>query len=383
MDRNLIEELLTLIKSSIICFPSNRDLDMFNSCKESFLITLEAVNSLEDENIRIGYLQELEQLAIEINEIDEAINSVPRPATVLLKKYYDYCFLRYMHERVSKVDVETIVVGSSHALNGIDEKLFQNGCINLSMHSQDIYYDYINAKKAIKESKEKIKNCVIVMGYYIIAQDVSLESRYGHEMIKHVYYPVLNDAHNWTDPETIDIWNDQDIKFSKSVHCVSDSDIWNEVCNWFDENSTYYNSMRGRGNGIFDFSGRKWPELSNEERDEFGQKRAADHNKILRYDKTIEENFSLLNEFVEFLNENLINPYIVITPFTKEYNKYISPKYKELILEAINNLPNNVVYLDMNDLDLFDSYDFVDTDHLNEKGAEKVSKYIVASLLDK
>ena len=138
MDRNLIEELLTLIKSSIICFPSNRDLDMFNSCKESFLITLEAVNSLEDENIRIGYLQELEQLAIEINEIDEAINSVPRPATVLLKKYYDYCFLRYMHERVSKVDVETIVVGSSHALNGIDEKLFQNGCINLSMHSKDI-----------------------------------------------------------------------------------------------------------------------------------------------------------------------------------------------------------------------------------------------------
>jgi len=381
VDEHSIRELLGLISDAVKSFSNKKNMEVLNYSRESLLTVFEAVELMPENDLKIELLSEIDSLAENIGNIYDQLNALPRPSVVLLSKYYDYCFLRYMHERLNRVEVDTIIVGSSHALNGIDESFFEKGCVNLSMHSQDLYYDFVNAKKAISSSKAKIKKCVIVMGYYIIAQDVSLESRYGHEMIKRVYAPLLKDTHNWSDPECEDIWNDKDLVLSKAVHTATNEEVWSDVCNWFDQNPTYYNSFRKRGNGIFDFGGKKWSELSAEERDAFGKRRTDDHNKILKYEKTIEENFSILKELIAFLDKEDVKPYIVITPFSDEYNKYILPKYKELISSALKQLPNNVCFIDMNDKNLCNSDDFVDTDHLNGNGAKKVSKYIVENIL--
>lgn len=66
----------------------------------------------------------------------------------------------------------------------------------------------------------------------------------------------------------------------------------------------------------------------------------------------------------------------MVFPFTKWYNQYINPQYKEDIYQLLDNLDLPVEFLDMNELDYFTDSDFLDTDHLNDIGAEKASKVL-------
>lgn len=43
----------------------------------------------------------------------------------------------------------TLVTGSSYALASISESCFTN-CINCSMHSQDLYYDFLCAQNVLE-----------------------------------------------------------------------------------------------------------------------------------------------------------------------------------------------------------------------------------------
>lgn len=79
---------------------------------------------------------------------------------------------------------------------------------------------------------------------------------------------------------------------------------------------------------------------------------------------------------MKYLSERNIRTVFVVFPFTKWYNKYINPQYKEDIYQLLDNLELPVEFLDMNDLECFTDSDFLDTDHLNDIGAEKASKVL-------
>lgn len=91
-----------------------------------------------------------------------------------LKKNYNYLWLKTMLEKgrqVSDYADATLITGSSHALNGVKETVWKNA-VNCSMHSQDIYYDFLCAQTVI-EGTAQFKRCFIVFGYYIAYQDLS------------------------------------------------------------------------------------------------------------------------------------------------------------------------------------------------------------------
>lgn len=79
--------------------------------------------------------------------------------------------------------------------------------INCSMHSQDLYYDFLCAKRVIEKTAQ-FKRCFIVFGYYIAYQDLSLSQGLRNSAIAPVYYPIFGDAHNWAAPVAVDIWKD-------------------------------------------------------------------------------------------------------------------------------------------------------------------------------
>ncbi len=69
---------------------------------------------------------------------------------------------------------------------------------------------------------------------------------------------------------------------------------------------------------------------------------------------------------------------MVITPFSEEYNRFVLPEMKAGVLELLDAVPEDIHYVDFNQaLVLFTPEDFMDTDHLSEKGAEKVSGILV------
>lgn len=64
-----------------------------------------------------------------------------------LLRNYDCLYLRAMLDKcASAPEGSTLIVGSSHALNGIQESAWHYA-VNCSMHSQDIYYDYACARR--------------------------------------------------------------------------------------------------------------------------------------------------------------------------------------------------------------------------------------------
>lgn len=284
---------------------------------------------------------------------------------------YDYLWLKTMLQkgRTTTVAGSTLITGSSHALNGIHEAAWKNA-VNCSMHSQDIYYDFQCAREVILSAGERhvFEKCFIIMGYYIAFQDLSLSKISRETMIANIYYPILQDAHNWNEPILNDPWAPfGDVPEETKAICER------KAAEKLLESGTYYTDYRPRG-CYFDLNGRSWSQISEEERIELSGYRANDHNRLFQYRETLEENKMILQEFVQFLYSHGVTPIVVIPPFTKWYNRSVFKELKEGVLELLDSVPEDIHYVDFNEAgDIFEPADFMDTDHLSAGGAKKMS----------
>lgn len=303
-------------------------------------------------------------------------NTAELMAQYMLEHKYNFSFLNASHNKVKLCDPKIIVTGSSHALYGIMESAFSDGCANLSMHSQDIYYDMVNAKHAIQNSNGTIKKCIIVMGYYIIGQDLSKSNNLGHRLIREIYFPLFHDSYHWENPECDMIWENFEMDFKNpatikdATESILNSILWNG----------YYNKYHPRKSGIFDWNGRTWKDLTSEERTLAAIQRTSSHNKFIAWEKTIVENHEVLTQFVQYLRENHVQPIVVIMPFTKEYMEHTDPTYKDVVSDMIDNASKKascpIDFYDLNEYDMWEESDFLDTDHMSADGAEKASKFL-------
>lgn len=55
---------------------------------------------------------------------DNYFNKLEQIAIQYVHNNYNYCYLKAMHEKNREIGTSTIVVGSSHAMNGVVEELF-------------------------------------------------------------------------------------------------------------------------------------------------------------------------------------------------------------------------------------------------------------------
>ena len=295
-------------------------------------------------------------------------------ATQFFHQNYDYLWLRTMLEQAGRTKIQgsTLITGSSHALNGIKERCW-NKAFNCSMHSQDIHYDFQCAKRVLDTAGDGIfSRCFIVMAYYIAYQDLSRSKVSRETMISNVYYPIFKNSHNWKNPSHRSLWEGfGDIPEPIKISCEQ------AAIEKLLEYGTYYSDIRPRGT-LVDLKGRTWAQVSVYERLAMGNARAADHNKIFSHKESFEENKQILRDFVKYLYAKNVQPVVVITPFTPEYNRFVLPEMKAGVLELLDAVPEDVHYVDFNQAsELFEPEDFMDTDHLSEKGTEKVSGILV------
>lgn len=298
-------------------------------------------------------------------DLRDAISSI---ANQYLTVNYDLVWLKAMLKKGQSVNFGgTLVTGSSHALNGISEK-YINNCVNCSMHSQDIYYDFLCAKNILEKAKVKAYDrCFVIMGYYIPFQDLSKSTVMRNMVISPVYYPTFGDAHNWEEPSMVDPWR----------YAMDTPEEARKICEMLAEQlilqkGTYYSDLKER-KSFFNLGHKKWWELSEEEMDAYGKERATSHNKMVVHEASFAENCEILKDYVKLLQLNEIVPAIIVTPFTPAYNKYIDGRYREAIMEMLDKVEGTIHYIDFNESDMFENTDFMDTDHLNVYGANKVS----------
>ena len=80
-------------------------------------------------------------------------NSLKNLTKILYTNNYDFSYLINSLIESIQGDAKAIIVGNSYPLVGIEEQLLSKNTINLSMHSQDLYYSYELAKKSISQNK--------------------------------------------------------------------------------------------------------------------------------------------------------------------------------------------------------------------------------------
>lgn len=279
-----------------------------------------------------------------------------------LNKYYEYCYLESMHYINAFEETNTIITGLSYGLNGLESDLMISGnTLNFCMHSQDLYYDFLHVKRAVMNSKGKIKTCIITLGYYSFFYDLSRSS--NSSKILTTYIPLFNDEHHMEVADNLrksNQCNNECIKFYHSFFKREKRSFYNRAIS------------RERTSQIAWEKG-GWLNISASERDWEAYQLAEKHNRHILHGDTYIENVSIFNDMIFFLIEHRIRPIVTILPVSKEYLKYIKPAYKELMLSNLETLPYSVEYVDMNDTDIFTEEDILDSDHLNYKGAIKAS----------
>ncbi|CEK31774.1 putative chemotaxis response regulator [[Clostridium] sordellii] len=289
---------------------------------------------------------------------------------------YDYNYLSKTLEKCKRENIETLVVGNSYPLTGIDSKLLSNISENLSISSQDLYYSYKLAEKVINNNKN-IKRCIIGAGYYLVNHDLSkCKSEYSTNMVKYLYYPILKDKHNSEKVDTIEISNLINTLNNNVIEYIFNLDFLHK--HFIDlihrENNGYFNKNLRR-EMISILQGVKLSSISETEKYRLGEIRASQHNDLSKYTETKKEYNLIFNDFINFLEEKGVEPVIVVFPTTKYYSKFINKTYENEFYKIIDGIKEKytVKLVDFSKMDIFEEDDFIDFDHMSEAGCIKIT----------
>ena len=181
---------------------------------------------------------------------------------LFLQKNYYYVWLKAMLGKAAEVEGPnaTLITGSSYGLNGIIESYWEQA-VNCSSSSQDLYYDFKCARRAISSGRpNRFSKCFIIGGYYLAGHDISRGRQEREMMISNVHYPIFADGHNWVEAKQNDLWAGLDVFSDEDKRQCEQLAIQKML-----KRGTFFSEGKKRGWTIFRLK-RDWWDLSAEER---------------------------------------------------------------------------------------------------------------------
>lgn len=295
--------------------------------------------------------------------------------TIIDVDYYTYTRF-YLEAKLESLrvrdDIELLLAGSSYTQRGLFEKQMPVPSRNVAIDAQDIYYTLKTVRKSL-ESNSSIKKIVLPLPHYIWGVDISLSSSNEHRSrLREVNYQIFGDKHNFKDEiekiehplltpvspfyEYIFDYKKWELEKEKGLH-----DLFKE--------GRYYLYTQEESKSLLH---------TEEENMAFAKEVVLKHGKTLNYKKATEENFLLFSEFLEEMNETGIEVIAYIPPMNPYYRKNVNKKIIKHFYEIIDKLKAKYKFKLINsyDCDEFETADFFDYDHLNDKGAKKLGKII-------
>ena len=273
-----------------------------------------------------------------IQKIIDKIRRKPNFTLILLQKFEGFKKLN---------DVRTLILGSSHLQNNY---IAVEGEYNFAISSQDLYYGYNLYKKLNNPS---LKN--IVIAFSVFTPGLSIIKTQCADLC--IPYKVLFD---------ID-YQDFDVAEEKQLFKLEDN-IKKEIEMYLSKDVV---SKQYRGNLVW------YPHKK------FNAQKARE--RALKHYKNNQRENNQMNFCVDLLKDARANGqkiYFVLPPVTKSYRDALPEK--DIVFKYLYNLVkayDHAKILDYYDTDYFDERaDFTNEDHLNKKGAQKLSVLIRGEL---
>lgn len=292
------------------------------------------------------------------------------------KNNYDFYYLQHALLEAKQKSIETIITGSSYGRLGVlDQMLYSQNAVNLSLSSQDLYYS-IRGGYEVYNINKNIKNIVICCSYYYFFSDLSKSKNSNViKLISKIYMPLFQDMHNCVlMPRKENILFESEIfDISNIMQCYAMVEYQK---GYFNENKT----RRTSATKTWREKNKDWLDLTEQEKFEVGKERAEIHNRNIKREASFVENVRLFQQFVMFCNKKHINLTIVAVPISRYYRTYIDENLKKIFYNVLNNCDGEVHLLDLSDDLLFEDIDFNDADHLSDFGAYKMTEIIFGFL---
>jgi hypothetical protein len=257
--------------------------------------------------------------------------------------------------------IETLILGGSHALYGINPSYLKSNSFNAAHVSQSLDLDF-----SIIDSYKfpKLKYILLPVSYptlYYTIRDCNIGDEKKRQNKYNLYYSLKNQSNvsmfYW------EIFNDGSSGLSKLKKIAQGV-----------KNIIYIKTdMRGYNGFGSDFH--TWSEIDTTMLKETASAAVKRHT-LINVKNQHGECKMYLNKIVDYCNKNNVKLVLILTPTTPFYysnlNKFQLEKTKSICANLSRNNPN-VVYLDYLKNSTFNLWDFHDGDHLSSKGAEKLS----------
>lgn len=264
-----------------------------------------------------------------------------------IPNYYSYKY-NWMDKHAE--EVETLVLGSSHSLNGIIPRYLGENSFNLALPGQTIKYDaYLFFKWA--DRYKNLKLVILPISYFSFFIDHS-------EWIGETYSKIYLKSPFHSD---FSRYNLEMLDF-KSLHSKiylwrTEDDIYIKERGWLpmylkNKNISTWNLEHINIHGVKEHTIKSWEFVDN--------------------------NYKLVSSIIEYCQKNGIKITLITTPQYKDYNIHLDKAQLNKMYELINNLQRTygVLYLNYLQDDRFYADDFYDPSHLSEIGAEKFTKIL-------
>jgi hypothetical protein len=297
---------------------------------------------------------------------------------------YNRLYVESKLERLKKQQITCVICGLSYTQYGILEKRMPVSAVNLSVTGKDIPYTVLLAERAI-ELNPDIKTIIFPMTYYQGCYDMSADDIALHrEVVSRVNIPILSNKRNYggevigkngyREGRTLQIYDR--LLALEQARTVRDNQL-KEVL----KEKEYFNEMNtypAFGGLKFDFR-----ELDTEEKYK-SAKITAEHNERVCTEEGYLEVKKYLERFLDAMKKEGREVLIFVPPMTaylyEAYHKELKEFYYDKIVSLLYEY-ENVRFADLALDSAFTETDFCDFEHLNKKGAEKLTEKIGEFLL--
>jgi hypothetical protein len=257
---------------------------------------------------------------------------------------------------------KTLILGSSHALHGVNPEYLDESALNIANPIQDLKYDKYLLKTSLLTLNE-VSTVILPISYFSLVRDLDSYIEYWRKYyyIHWMGYPILEpfDINNYS----IVIMHPQKIELLSSIYhyfFINDFKLSLSATGWRIKPS--YQIMQGD----LELTGKRSAKVHTDIKANF-------------YDRNLQS----LNEIVAICQAKKIKLLLFTPPAYITYRENLNfQQLNKTIATAEKTAKenNNVRYINLLTDNRFIKEDFSDPDHLNKEGAKKLSILLNKSL---
>lgn len=252
-------------------------------------------------------------------------------------------------------EIETLILGSSHSFYGLNSIYFSSNTFNAAHVSQSLDFDFQIYKK-YSDSFESLKTIILPISYFTMWGKLENGSESWRVKNYSIYYDIHNSKSFSNNFEVLSNKIGPNLKRLISYYVMNKTNITCTNWGW----GTSYDSSK------------------NQDLLETGKTASLRHT---RDDISSERNIIVFNENISILNkiiESKENLEVILftPPAYKTYREHLNQEQLNQTIKISTEIAekhDNCVYYNFLENSDFIAEDFFDADHLNEKGAKKLS----------